>query len=71
MSLIGIWLLGCSPIFMITLVYLGLPRCPKCGKRCKHTGIGGSEFTQFTCRKCEEVFWRRNKLFYGKERIKE
>lgn len=32
-------------------------KCPDCGKRCKTTGVAGSEYKQWYCSVCMRTFW--------------
>lgn len=34
--------------------------CPKCNGDSAPTGIGGSEFKQYRCHECNNVFWKKH-----------
>lgn len=34
-----------------------IKRCPICKSKCRTTGIAGTTYKQWYCKKCEQTFW--------------
>lgn len=52
----------CLVFFIIVygLILLSRKRCPNCNTLSKFSGMGGTKYTQFYCKKCKETFWKEN-----------
>ncbi|AZA91153.1 Uncharacterised protein [Chryseobacterium nakagawai] len=53
--------LGAVLLLVIPILFLHRKH-KNCGGWSFPSGVGGSEYTQYKCKKCKEVYWRKNKL---------
>ncbi len=50
-------LLGWLGASLAWLFLTEVKKCPNCKKKCRTTGVGGSDYKQWHCKTCGKNFW--------------